>query len=1492
LRKKGIKFPIRILLISVLIFILSVNLISSLVFAQINNFDEGPTFPLSNLLDKVGQSDNKISYQLSQMLIEPNNDEIMITLDVEGNYTSFSRILEQNGFRTHRFYQNRVQGLINPDDIEIIASFSFIKSIQKPAQPVFFAIESQGVGVLKADIAHGIDQTGNGAKVAIIDGGFDLSNIEISANIIESLSFRYDGKIEGDNSDHGTACAEIVIDVAPDAGLYLYTIQTNLDFISAVNYAVSVGVDIISISVGFYNLGPYDGTSYVSEILENARNAGVLPIVAVGNDAERHWKGTFQDPDSNGWLNFDGSDETNDFLLINGNTVRIFLSWNDWWDSDQDYDLRLYKESEDSLDLVAISSNRQDGCCVYPTEAISFTASSTDYYHIVIYNYSANNIADFELFITRGSSLEYIVQSGSISNVADAKGAIAVGALRWSTNSLEDFSSRGPTVDGRIKPDISAPDGVQTTAYASSFFGTSAAAPHIAGIAALLVGSNPTITANGLASMLEMTAVDMGDAGKDNMYGAGRAETKYSTLDVSPRIVSILVDETVFLPSVLPRQFLVDGGIHHVSLSETVVQEGDTRYLFKKWSDGLLTTNNNILFDGSWTIKSAEYSKQYLLTIQTEYGTPVGDGWHDEGSLVEFSISSIFDQGNGTRRIFNSWTGKITSNNPSATVIMNNSIVVTAQWSKQYELTINPPNQTTIGRGWYDTETTAAFSADLASASTNDTRRTFKYWSGDFSGNATSGTILMNSPKTVNATWSTDYLLRINSPLESDFTGGGWYNESEIAVITGQYIWKLEPNSTRDAIKLIIINNEIINSTRQGSGILSIKFIMNQPQNIEVIGVTQHFLDIRGGSNLTFGTQSPTNDRWWDRGQSTNVSTNHIWNNIGSNSRQNLISYILNGTNNVIIRNNHSQYTTPVILITEPKLLIFTDITQYLLKVEGGHQANVTLSPTLDMWFDEESIINISTIWKNDQEGIRKQLDHWQLNNRDIEKVLRSEQERYVISNFVVNQSNTLRFVYAVQYFLEVVSPINIPSGSGWYDEGVTAIIETLHELDYNNQTRHIFVSWSNDINSEDPQTSFIMDSPKTVIALWKIQYYLQIETSTNGVEGEGWWDGGSQAVFKATPTVVWSNNTRHVFISWTGDVQSNFLDGTISMLSPAVIIANWKTQYFLEIVSPFGGPQGEGWRDSSVKVEIYVSDWVDHGNLTKRYFSGWIGDIISEENTFWIIITEPVSIEGIWRTQYYVEVISDIGEPQGEDWYDRGSIAQINIQTPINWGNNTRSVFVKWIGNNDLDNPRNSLTILSPQQISVQWKIQYLSSLVFMDQNEDVEIHPLSIQLTDGKGENLSLQEFNNIWLDNQRFAINELSWMGSDVKRSDTQSFFIFKPGEIMILTKTYPLTIIVRDLLTLPISEASISTKLANGTTIKGITDQNGEIKYSLIPLGTYSTTIEAFGQNVKEIGDASVNDELNVTIFVSLSMTILITISSGSVIGAYYILRIRK
>jgi hypothetical protein len=81
---------------------------------------------------------------------------------------------------------------------------------------------------------------------------------------------------------------------------------------------------------------------------------------------------------------------------------------------------------------------------------------------------------------------------------------------------------------GLIKPDVSAPgNGTVTTADGggySSFSGTSGATPHVAGTAALLLGVNPDLTPADVSMILQTTAVEKGDPGKDNRYGAGRID--------------------------------------------------------------------------------------------------------------------------------------------------------------------------------------------------------------------------------------------------------------------------------------------------------------------------------------------------------------------------------------------------------------------------------------------------------------------------------------------------------------------------------------------------------------------------------------------------------------------------------------------------------------------------------------------------------------------------------------------------------------------------------------------------------------------------------------------------------------------------------------------------------------------------------------------------------------------------------------------------------
>ena len=127
---------------------------------------------------------------------------------------------------------------------------------------------------------------------------------------------------------------------------------------------------------------------------------------------------------------------------------------------------------------------------------------------------------------------------GTITSPGSATTAITVGAVaEWSAASsasyrsegpyLAPFSSRGPTADDRIKPDVVAPGVTVGAAKAGSTStyvvesGTSMATPFVAGTAALLRQLQPTWTQTEVRAAIEGTAVDAGPAGKDNDWGAG-----------------------------------------------------------------------------------------------------------------------------------------------------------------------------------------------------------------------------------------------------------------------------------------------------------------------------------------------------------------------------------------------------------------------------------------------------------------------------------------------------------------------------------------------------------------------------------------------------------------------------------------------------------------------------------------------------------------------------------------------------------------------------------------------------------------------------------------------------------------------------------------------------------------------------------------------------------------------------------------------------------
>ena len=114
---------------------------------------------------------------------------------------------------------------------------------------------------------------------------------------------------------------------------------------------------------------------------------------------------------------------------------------------------------------------------------------------------------------------------------ADADGAIAVGAVDVPGSGermpqIASFSSRGPTADGRIKPDVVAPgSGVVVADLRRGGYvrrgGTSFAAPLVSGVCALLLQKNPEWTPAQVLEALRSTALDLGTAGPDTVYGWG-----------------------------------------------------------------------------------------------------------------------------------------------------------------------------------------------------------------------------------------------------------------------------------------------------------------------------------------------------------------------------------------------------------------------------------------------------------------------------------------------------------------------------------------------------------------------------------------------------------------------------------------------------------------------------------------------------------------------------------------------------------------------------------------------------------------------------------------------------------------------------------------------------------------------------------------------------------------------------------------------------------
>ncbi len=123
--------------------------------------------------------------------------------------------------------------------------------------------------------------------------------------------------------------------------------------------------------------------------------------------------------------------------------------------------------------------------------------------------------------VAAGIAMVVAVTVGAAGAVSDDPYTLATGL------NLAYFSSRGPTLDGRSKPDLVAPGVNVRSALAGTIAGytdesgTSMASPFVAGLAALMLDVNPGLSPAQVKSILMSTANDRGAPGTDPEWGAG-----------------------------------------------------------------------------------------------------------------------------------------------------------------------------------------------------------------------------------------------------------------------------------------------------------------------------------------------------------------------------------------------------------------------------------------------------------------------------------------------------------------------------------------------------------------------------------------------------------------------------------------------------------------------------------------------------------------------------------------------------------------------------------------------------------------------------------------------------------------------------------------------------------------------------------------------------------------------------------------------------------
>ena len=279
-----------------------------------------------------------------------------------------------------------------------------------------------------------------------------------------------------------------------------------------------------------------------------------------------------------------------------------------------------------------------------------------------------------------------------------------------------------------------------------------------------------------------------------------------------------------------------------------------------------------------------------------------------------------------------------------------------------------------------------------------------------------------------------------------------------------------------------------------------------------------------------------------------------------------------------------------------------------------------------------------------------------------------------------------------------------------WWDDGVLHWLEAPPQPDDTPEARYEWRSWSDGMARAH---SVAPTAPLSLTATFVAEATLHIATSPEGLgfflddveynSSQTLWLEPGSSHFVFVPPSQSAPGARYTFVEWSDGgsfAHSILFSGAMSLE------ARFRTEFYLTVTSPFGEASGGGWYDEGTIAFASLSSTSVPGATGVRHaFVGWTGDAggagaVSDG----ILMDGPKSATAAWRTEYHVQVDSDVGTVEGTGWYPAGETVHLSAPVERTESGSTYR-FAGWTGSVTSAEPSITIELVGPMTVRATWE-------------------------------------------------------------------------------------------------------------------------------------------------------------------------------------------